>query len=191
MNPQDTTTPAGMTGAGNMETPGSRTDARHKIADTAKAAAAKVKTAASQTMHKAREQAEHYATEKRDTAADRIGGYSSSIHDSARSFEEKDPNIAWFTHQAAEKLDHLANYVRGANLERFREDAHRCASQRPVAYFGGMFVAGLILGNLLKASGRKVAAESGADGNEQAPAMEADPNLALTDPTSTATWGGA
>lgn len=161
MNPQNSPNspaPAGGFGSSEQVTDGrgSLTETRNELAQTARDAAAKVKNVATQTASRAKEEAERYATEKKETAASRIGSYSSAMHETAQSLEEKDPNIAWFSHQAADKLQGIADYMRSRDLSSLRHDAEDIARRHPAAFFGGMFLAGLIIGNVVKASRRKV-----------------------------------
>jgi hypothetical protein len=159
MNPSNSPTPsapANDTGTGGGATQsGALADTKNKIVQTARDTAAKVKETASTTASRAREEAERFATERKETTANRIGDYSSAIHDSARSLEEKDPNIAWFSHRAADKLQSVADYVRTRDFASLRRDAEDVARRHPAVFFGGMFLAGLILGNVMKASRRK------------------------------------
>jgi hypothetical protein len=127
-------------------------DSRSTIASTAKQATAKVGSAASEAASRVRETAEKLATEKKETVADRVGSYSSAIHESARSLEEQDPNIAWLTHRAAERLESVANYVRDRDFAGLREDAASLARRHPAAFFGGMCIAGLVLGSVIRAA---------------------------------------
>ena len=89
---------------------------RSTIAGTAKEATAKVSAAAGEAASRVKEGAERMVQEKKTTVADRVGAYGSAMHDSARSLEQQDPNIAWLTHRAAERLDSLATYVRDRDL---------------------------------------------------------------------------
>ena len=130
------------------------TQAKQAISQTARDAATKVKSVASDTAAKARTEAERLAQEKKETAANRIGGYGSALHESARSLEEQDPNIAWFTHQAADRLERVADYVRTRDFTGLRDDCCGVARRHPTAFFGGLFVAGLIIGNMIKATAR-------------------------------------
>lgn len=117
------------------------------------------------------------ATEKKDAAAGRVADYGEAIHESANRLEEKDPNIAWFTHRAADKIQAVAEYMRGTDMTSLRSDCERIARRHPAAFFGGLFVAGLLLGNVVKASRRKLDARSGmSDGSERdyAPMGESD-----------------
>ena len=161
MNPQNSPTPSGGTGSAGTatEVSGTLTETKNQIAQTARDAATKVKTAATKTVGRAKDEAERFVTDKKETAAGRIGSYSSAIHETANSLEEKDPNIAWFTHQAADKLQGVADYMRNRDLAALRHDAEDIARRHPAAFFGGMFLAGLLIGNVVKASRKKLDGE--------------------------------
>jgi hypothetical protein len=135
---------------------GPLSEAKTAIAQTARTAATQVKSAASTAVTRVKDEAGRVASEKKETAATRIDDYGSAIHETASQLEEKDPNIAWFTHQAADKLEGIAEYVRGTDLDSFRSDCARIARRHPAAFFGGLFVAGLVLGNAVKASRRRL-----------------------------------
>lgn len=126
--------------------------AKQRIKESARETVEQVKHAATSTASRAKEEAGRMASEKKRTAAEKIGGYSNAIHDSAKSLEEKDPNIAWFTHRAADRLQGVADYVRERDFVDLRRDAEDVARRHPLAFFGGLFVAGLVVGNLLKAT---------------------------------------
>ena len=157
MNPQNSPNPSGATGeAGTRgsvaETSGTLSDTKNRIAETARETASKVKGAASSTALRAKEEAQRFAAEKKETTANRITSYSSAIHDTARSLEEQDPNIAWFTHRTADRLQSVADYVRNRDFTALRQDAEDMARRHPAVFFGGMFLAGLVVGNFVKAS---------------------------------------
>jgi hypothetical protein len=161
MNPQQSSTPTASTadpgpGGSSTETSGALAETKNKLTDGAREAAAKVKTAAGTTAARAREEAGKLAAEQKETAANRIGRYSSAIHETAQSLEEKDPNIAWFAHQAADKVQNVADYLRNRDLSTLRHDAEDLARRHPSAFFCGMFLAGLVVGNFVKASRRKL-----------------------------------
>lgn len=165
--------PADESGSG---TGGALTEAKAKISQTAREAASKVRSAVSDTTTRAKAEAERFASEKKTTAADHLHNYSSAVQDSARSLEEKDPNLAWFTHRAADKLQDISDYVRDRDFSTLRHDAEGLARRHPAAFFGGMFLAGLLLGNVVKASRRKAESDdsddTGADGPRGDPDME-------------------
>lgn len=135
--------------------------AAQPLSQTAREAAAKVGAAARQTVSEATDTAAHYASEQKTAAAERVQAYGSAIHESAKSLEQQDPNIAWFAHQAAERLEGVAGYVRDADFGRMKADAESLARRHPAAFFGGMCVAGMILGSVIKATARRTVEDSG------------------------------
>lgn len=144
--------PAGdMDTGGESGTTGTIAQAKEKISTTARDTAARIKSAAGDTANRAKEEATRFASETKEGTASRIGGVSSAIHESAKSLEEQDPNIAWATHRLAEKIQGVADYVRDRDFAGLRADAENLARRHPLAFFGGLFVAGLVVGNLLKA----------------------------------------
>lgn len=174
MNPKNPTSPsASMEGSQTSDT---LTELKTSAAQTTREAANKVKSAATSTVSRAKEEAERLAREKKEQAAEQIGSYSSAIHESARAFEEKDPNIAWFTHRAADRLQTVADYMRNRDFAALRRDAEDVARRHPAGFFGGMFVAGLVIGNLVKASQRR-ALERDYRGPSDAPWMNPEPSL--------------
>lgn len=154
-------------------TSGGLSGATQSIKEAARDAVNQVKTTASETAGRVKEQASEMANQQKSSVADRIGGYSSAMHQSAQAFEEKDPNIAWLTHQVADRLSSAADYVRGRDLSELKSDVERIARNHPAAFFGGLFVAGLVVGNLLKASGRAATSSSTLNDNgERYPVAE-------------------
>jgi hypothetical protein len=128
------------------------TESRSSVAQTAKEAKAKIGSAATEAATKVKEGAEKMVSDKKETVAERVGAYGSALHDSAKSFEQQDPNIAWLTHRAAEKLEGVANYVRDRDFTGLRDDAADLARRHPAAFFGGMCIAGLVLGSVIRAA---------------------------------------
>ncbi|HVU35909.1 MAG TPA: hypothetical protein VHE61_20885 [Opitutaceae bacterium] len=142
----DSDSGAGATGMG-----GTMAQAKETVTQTAREAAQRMKSAASDAADRAKSEAQRLATEKKAEAASRIGGYGSAMHESARSLEEQDPNIAWATHRIADRIDRVSDYIRNSDFDQLRADAEGFARRHPMAFFGGLFVAGLVVGNLMKA----------------------------------------
>lgn len=116
-----------------------------QTAETARRATGKV-------IDQAREKAGRVARDQQQAAAGKIGGYSDRLREGARSLEEEDPNIAHFANRAADRLQEVADYVRDADFARLRADVTGIAQRHPLLFMGGMLAAGLVLGNLAKAS---------------------------------------
>jgi hypothetical protein len=123
-----------------------------KVKTAAQGATGQVKAAATQAASRIKEKAAKVAEDQKRGVAQRLGGVGSAIHESAKSLEQEDPNIAWATHQVADRIQGVADYVRSRDFEGLRSDAERWARRHPVAFLGGLFLAGLVVGNLVKAS---------------------------------------
>lgn len=119
---------------------------------TVRATAEKARRAAGKVANQAKDKVSQVADEQKGAAADTIGRYGSRLRDAARSTEEEDPNIAYFADQAADRLESVADYVRTTDLGRLKDDAAGIARRHPALFMGGMLIAGLIVGNLAKAS---------------------------------------
>lgn len=143
-----------MNSTNTPSSPGGVQAASTPLSQTARETAAQVAATAREKAAQAAESASEYASGKKAAAAERVQAYGSAIHETARSLEERDPNIAWFTHQAADRLERAATYVRERDWRDLRVDTEDFARRHPGAFFGGMCVAGLILGSVIKASGR-------------------------------------
>lgn len=118
------------------------------------------KRAAGNAITQAKERASNMAQEQKQSAAERIGRYGTALRDSARSVEGEDPNVAYFANRAAERIERVADYVRSTDLTGLRRDAEDIARRHPALFMGGLFVAGLVLGGLVKTSA-KALRESG------------------------------
>lgn len=136
------------------------------LKETARETTGQLKDMATNAAARTREEAGRMAEEKKSSTADRLNSYSNAIHESARSLEEKDPNLAYFAHRAADRLQGAADYVRQRDFGELRRDAEDVARRHPLVFFGGLFAAGLLVGNLLKASRRRDSDDSDFDAME-------------------------
>ena len=112
----------------------------------------KIRQTASQAIDQTKEKVSAAADHGKEVAARRIGGYSDQLRAKAQSAEEEDPNIAHLANTAADRLQQAADYMRDTDLTRLRQDAADFAQRHPALFMGGMFVAGLLVGSLAKAS---------------------------------------
>lgn len=182
MNPsnasQSSTPSAGNSAQGASGNPsaGGVAGATQKIKDATRETVDQIKTAASDTVHRVKDQAAEMADERKTGVADRIGAYGEAVHKSAESIEGEDPNIAWLTHRAADRLSSAADYLRQRDFSQLRADAEDVARRHPVAFFGGLFAAGLVIGNLLKASERSLHQDEDFTAGEAYPRAEHVPS---------------
>jgi hypothetical protein len=177
MNSSNPSASPSYSSGGSSKSPSSAAGAAERVKGAARETLNQIKDASSSALHRAREETGRMANEKKQEAAERVAGYGTAVHDSAKSLEEKDPNIAWFAHRAADRLENVANYLRDHDLQSLRDDVAGIARRHPAAFYGGLFVAGLLVGNVLKASVRgsdERGSPESADGESRRPAGETD-----------------
>jgi len=138
-----------------------------EVKETLRETKDKIKARTKEMAAEARERGEEYVRENKERAADRIGGVSQSIRQTADRFEqEKDPNIAHYTRLVADKLEQAAGYIRERDLNQLKHDGEDLARRHPAVIFGGLFVAGLAAARFLKASADREHASRSASSSE-------------------------
>lgn len=138
--------------------------ARDEVKDTAREAKDTIKTKTKEVVAQAREYGGEYVEHGKERAANRLGGFSESMRQTANRFEqEEDPNIARYTRLLANKLESAATYVRERDLNELRRDGENLVRQYPALFFGGMFVVGVVAARFLKASAHREEATEESD----------------------------
>ena len=110
----------------------------------------------SEALNQAKERGRTMAEEQKSHLGERIHGYSSAVRRTAEQLrEDKDPNIAHYAEAIADKIDQAADYVQSRDPGMILRDVENAARRRPEIFFGGMLLAGLVLGRFLKASNER------------------------------------
>lgn len=110
----------------------------------------------SEAVHQAKDKTRAFAEERKTQLGERIHGYGSSIRRAADKLrDEEDPNIAHYADVVADKLDQAADYVQSRDPGMILRDVENAARRRPEIFFGGMFLAGLVIARFLKASSQR------------------------------------
>jgi len=125
---------------------------KRQAGDAVRATAGQIKSTASDATDEIKEQAAGMIDDRKEQAAGMVDDYGSAVHAAADSLERDDPNIAWLAHNAADRVQRVADYLRRSDFSTLRRDVEDLARRNPVVFFGGLFVAGLVLGNLVKAT---------------------------------------
>lgn len=144
-----------------------------KAQAAARSAAGTIKERAAETSAQLKDAATEMVEERRHQVADRIGGAGASLHETVRSVEAQDPNIAWFMEQASFRLQRAADYVRTCSWHQLRDDSASFARRHPVAFFGSMFAVGAAAGALVKAG---ISSGTTDDDESADPAMPPEPD---------------
>ena len=109
-----------------------------------------------EAAHQAKDRTRAFAEDRKSQLGERIHGYGSAVHRAAEKLrEEQDPNIAHYADMVAERLDQAADYVQSRDPGMILRDVENAARRRPEIFFGGMFLAGLVIARFLKASSQR------------------------------------
>jgi hypothetical protein len=138
-------------------------DTRARLGEKARGAKEKLKEKTRATADDLKARGEDYAEERKDRTADRIDRYGDKVEAAADSLEEEDPNIAWATHRVAKRLSGLADHLRDRDFRGLWQDAEGLAGRHPIAFAGGMFAAGVVVGSAVRAA----RADAGDDEREE------------------------
>jgi len=126
------------------------------IKDKARETKDRVMSKGSEAINRAKERGRSVADEQKNHLGERIHGYSSAVRRSAQQLrEDQDPNIAHYAEAIADKIDQAADYVQSRDPGMILRDVENVARRRPEMFFGGMFLAGLVLARFLKASNQR------------------------------------
>jgi len=126
------------------------------VKDKARETKDRVMNKGSDALHQARERTRHFADERKNQLGERIHGYGSAFRRAADKLrDEEDPNIAHYTQMVADRIDQAADYVRSRDAGMLMRDVENLVRRRPEIFFGGMFLAGLVIARFLKASNQR------------------------------------
>jgi len=148
--------------------------AGQQVKDAAHEAGEHIKQTVSSTAARFKEGAADIADQRRTQAADQVGRVGQTLHNTARSMEEEDPNIAHYAHRIADRIDNVADYVRNHDFASLKNDAADLARRHPVAFLGGLFVAGLVIGNVVKAGAAAARGAKDEAGHQSRPQQRPD-----------------
>lgn len=141
----------GSTGAGYGEK-----SRAASVKDKARETKDRVMNKGSDALHQARERTRTYADERKNQLGERIHGYGSAFRRAADKLrDEQDPNIAHYTQMFADRIDQAADYVQSRDAGMLLRDVENAVRRRPEIFFGGMFLAGLVIARFLKASNQR------------------------------------
>jgi gas vesicle protein len=126
------------------------------LKEKAQQAKSRVAEQGAEAINRAKDKGRAFADDQKNHLGERIHGYGSAVRRAADKLrEERDPNIAHYAEMVADRLDEAADYVRTSDPSKVLRDVENAARRRPEIFFGGMFVAGLVLARFLKASSER------------------------------------
>ena len=139
------------------------TGAREK-AERMKQKAAEITEAVTGTI---REEAERLFDEQKGKAASKVGRYGKLIHQAAHALHAvKADGFADMVEGAADRVEHMNEYLEERTLAQVLEDVGEVARRHPGMMLGGLFLAGFAGARFLKASASREDADGSGGGSE-------------------------
>ncbi len=156
-SPQSSTYP-GSAGSDATASGSDQTEAfpNQNAGSSSDSTAESLRAASRKAVAQLKDRARQLADQRRVDVAEKIDGYSSSLHQTAQKLEQRDANLAWLAHQAADRVERAADYIRERDVMELRDDAEDFIRDHPVLVFGALFAGGVIAANLFKASERRI-----------------------------------
>ena len=122
---------------------------------------AEAKRHAGKLARQAKDQARTFASRQKDRSADRLGSVANALRHTARHLDDEGEDVtAQYVEQAGDSVEWLSTELRDRDIGSLVGAVEDFARRRPVAFFGGAIIGGLILARFLKST-----AES-ADGDD-------------------------
>jgi hypothetical protein len=113
----------------------------------------KVVDQAKTTFKQAKDRAASSLTDSRREAADQIGGLARAVHRTGDHLRNEDqPRIAGLADSFADQVDHVAGYLREAELRTVGRGIENLARRQPALVYGAAFAVGLLAARFLKSS---------------------------------------
>jgi hypothetical protein len=133
--------------------------------------ASKTQQTAEQLKNAAVEQVEKVRTQAdsaKEHAVERIRRVGSALKSAGDGLQQDDELAARYAARAAERIEHVADYLGSVEPRALIRDAEQLARSKPALFFGGAFLVGLAAGRFLRASSNTSNGGSGSDEEWQA-----------------------
>ncbi len=127
--------------------------AAERIAEDIASLGEKAKSNIAEAAETARAHARRMAHRQKDAGADTLREVAGAVHGAARELETGMPQVASYVHDAAVRLEDVANTLRHQSVDGLVEGIGSFARAQPAVFFGGALLAGFALTRFLKSSG--------------------------------------
>ena len=127
-------------------------DIADSVTRTAKSQAQGLTSAAGDIAGDAKEKMQSVMNEQKDAGADYLGTIADAVHRAASELNDDVPQAARYVHQAANRLQSVAETVRNRNVGDLVGEVQQFAKQQPALFFGGTLLLGFAAIRLLKSS---------------------------------------
>lgn len=122
-------------------------------ADTTASTGSILKAGKEEALTEAKAMVRDAAEEQRRRAAGTVGGIAGALHRAASDIAPQNEVIGRYTNMAAQRLDEVADYLRGASFDDMLSGAEDIARRQPYWFVGGAMAAGFLLARMVKSSG--------------------------------------
>lgn len=113
----------------------------------------RAKKDAAYAFKEAQRQANEALSERKNAAAQYTKDAASAVHDAADSLtDQEDDTLAGYINGFADQIDRVGSYIDERDIDEIAEDTRGVARRHPALFFGGLFVAGIAAGRVLRAS---------------------------------------
>ena len=127
------------------------------LKEQAAQAADEAKTTLSAVAEEAKVRLAQIVDDQKSAGADHVAGMARAAYAAAGDLRKSSPQLANFVTSAAEKVDHIADDIRGSSLADILVSLSDFGRRRPVAFFGGAVAAGFLLARFVKSDAPSVA----------------------------------
>lgn len=130
------------------------------IKDEAAQTGVKIKEEATVAVGHLKEAGRSFAQTQAQALASKLGEYAGAVTSLREKLNESsEPNLlAGPAETAAQQLGSLSDFLKGASPEEILQGVERLAHKKPELFYGGLFMAGLMVARFLKASGSRAEA---------------------------------
>jgi hypothetical protein len=119
----------------------------------AQQAAERVREETGRVAGQAKQQAQTFVSQQKDLVADRVTDVADVLRETVGQLDERVPGaIANYAHQAIDRLDDAASYLREQDLNSLIADAEDFARRQPLLFLAGSMAVGFALARFLKSS---------------------------------------
>jgi ABC-type transporter Mla subunit MlaD len=125
----------------------SASESASKLMSAAKASASDLATNAAETFKSAVE-------DQKTAGAGAIGDAARAAKDAADKYQDRSPELANAVRTVAGRVEGISNDIRDRSIKELMSSVTEFAGQKPMAFFGCGFLAGLVISRLLSTSNR-------------------------------------
>jgi hypothetical protein len=120
--------------------------------DQASDLARRAQTGPWEAVEPAKQKAKTFAEDKKTTGADKLKQVAQAIDNAAGNLEGELPTAARTIREAAAGLEQISANLKNRSVDDLTRAVSSFARSQPVAFFGGVVLAGLVLARFLKSS---------------------------------------